>query len=741
MVVQGSPVGAIGLTTLTYEHKWPDRVVERCQLVGHIVGSALLRRHEIREIEGRSQFETLITEFSSRLMNTPGNTDRVTDDILKKLGEFLLVERAGFLEINASRNCVVPTRHWASEGVSNSTHLRYTDVSATFPWLTGKIVANSPVVINDLDQFPSEAAEERRYCETLGIKSFTMVPALLRGKVVAALSLDSFNEHRAWDDKVLQRLRIVADMIAGAQARDKAQREIEEMHLFEQAISRISTDFVNLVPDEVDGKITAALKLVASTLDVDLITLLQPRQLIGYEVTHEWSSKAMPEREFSGIRVEKIFPWLADRLIKGEAIVISSLADFPSEASAERAAMIQAGLESVLWVPFEIRGKVAGHLAINTIRQRTWHDELIPRLRLLGEVFGETMQRRESELALQKSYREIETLKEQLQQENLYLRQEAKLSQNFGDIIGDSATLRAALQKVEQVAATDSTVLILGETGTGKELLARAIHSLSNRKDKIMIKVNCAALPSSLVEAELFGREKGAYTGALSRELGRFEIADESTILLDEIAELPLELQSKLLRVLEDGEFERLGSSTTRKVNVRVLAATNRDLAQAVADKEFREDLYYRLNVFPIELPPLHDRAEDIPQLVWAFVQEFSEMMGKTIDTIPRATMNALKTYSWPGNVRELRNVIERAMIVSPGPRLDVEVPRISGSGSDAASSDRLADIERDHIQSVLNSTAWRIRGQGAAAERLGLKPTTLEARMKKLGIERPVDH
>jgi transcriptional regulator with GAF, ATPase, and Fis domain len=292
------------------------------------------------------------------------------------------------------------------------------------------------------------------------------------------------------------------------------------------------------------------------------------------------------------------------------------------------------------------------------------------------------------------------------------------------------------LIQVEQVAATNSTVLILGETGTGKELLARAIHNASSQKTKIMVKVNCAALPSSLVEAELFGREKGAYTGALTRELGRFEIADGSTIFLDEIGELSLELQAKLLRVLQDGEFERLGSSKTRKVNVRVLAATNRDLARAVENKQFRADLFYRLNVFPITVPPLRDRAEDIPKLVWAFVQEFSASMGKIIESIPATTMDSLKEYSWPGNIRELRNIIERAMIISNGPKLEIKPwtatsPRIGGS------SRRLADIEREHVQSVVEATGWRIRGAGGAAEILGLKPTTLEARMKKLGLQR----
>jgi transcriptional regulator with GAF, ATPase, and Fis domain len=672
-------------------------------------------------------------------MNATSDVDSLIDEILRELGQFLQVDRVGFLDITASRKLLSLRRKWVGEGASDDLG-DYTNVSTRFPWLTRMLVGNASVVINDLDQFPSEAAKERRYCETLGIKSFTMVPAMLGGQVVAALSLDSFKSQRVWSDRILQRLHIVADMIASARAREIAQRKLEELHQFEQAISKVSTGFVNLPAAEVAGKIEAELKFIARMLDVDLITLLQPRR-DGSVVTHEWATQRLGGKGFRGVHVGGVFPWLADNLKEGRTIAISSLAEFPPEASLERAAMTREGLEAVLWVPFRIRGKPAGHIAVNSVTPRPWSVDLIPRLKLLGEVFGEALNRRDAELALETSLRKIAALKEQLQQENVYLREEARLASRHGDIIGDSAALQSVLIKAEQVAPTDSTVLILGETGTGKELLAAAIHGMSTRKERLMVKVNCAALPSSLVEAELFGREKGAYTGALSRELGRFEIADESTILLDEIAELPLELQSKLLRVLEDGEFERLGSSTTRKVNVRVLAATNRDLAQAVADKEFREDLYYRLNVFPIELPPLHDRAEDIPQLVWAFVQEFSEMMGKTIDTIPRATMNALKTYSWPGNVRELRNVIERAMIVSPGPRLDVEVPRISGSGSDTASSDRLADIERDHIQSVLNSTAWRIRGEGAAAERLGLKPTTLEARMKKLGIERPVDH
>jgi transcriptional regulator with GAF, ATPase, and Fis domain len=296
--------------------------------------------------------------------------------------------------------------------------------------------------------------------------------------------------------------------------------------------------------------------------------------------------------------------------------------------------------------------------------------------------------------------------------------------------------MQRVLSQVELVAATGSTVLLLGETGAGKELVARAIHRRSPRQGRPPVKVNCAALPSALVEGELFGREKGAYTGAMTRQAGRFEAADGSTLFLDEVAELPVELQAKLLRVLQDGEFERLGSTKTIKVDVRVIAATNRDLAKEVRAGRFREDLFYRLNVFPIHVPPLRERREDILPLVWAFVREFEATMGKRIETLPRKRADALVAYPWPGNVRELRNVVERAMIVSPGSTLLVDVPVLEGSPPHQTTM-RLEDVERRHILAVLEVTGWRVRGPRGAATRLGLKPTTLEARMAKLGIKR----
>lgn len=348
-------------------------------------------------------------------------------------------------------------------------------------------------------------------------------------------------------------------------------------------------------------------------------------------------------------------------------------------------------------------------------------------------VLRDITQRRQAEEDLRQSYAEIERLKDRLQAEGEYLKAEMRLTQDHGPIIGRSGVIGKVLHLVEQVAPTDSSVLVHGETGTGKELIAQAIHRLSPRHGSVMVKVNCAALPSGLVESELFGREKGAFTGAMTRQVGRFEIADGSTLFLDEIGELPLDLQAKLLRVLESGEFERLGSPRTIKVNVRMIAATNRDLPEAIKQGKFREDLYYRLRVFPIQVPPLRERAEDIPLLVWAFVQEFSSRMGKKITQVPRKTMDVLQRHYWPGNVRELRNVIEHAAIMTTGEVL--RIPALEDGGPAEMSAQTLAEVERRHILLVLERANWHIKGPKGAAAELGLNPGTLYARMKKLGI------
>ncbi|MGI9569722.1 MAG: sigma-54 interaction domain-containing protein, partial [Desulfobulbia bacterium] len=344
--------------------------------------------------------------------------------------------------------------------------------------------------------------------------------------------------------------------------------------------------------------------------------------------------------------------------------------------------------------------------------------------------------RKMAEIELRVAYSEIEQLKNQLEVESAYLQDEIKLEHNFENIIGQSEALKYVLNRVEQVAPLDSPVLIMGETGTGKELMARALHELSTHGKRALVKVNCAALPGELIESELFGREKGAFTGATATQLGRFELAKGSTLFLDEIGELPLELQAKLLRVLESGEFERLGSARTLHSDARIIAATNRVLEEEVRKDRFREDLWYRLKVFPITLPPLRERSEDIPLLVKWFVDELKRKMGKRIAEIPQRTMQMLQRYSWPGNVRELKHAVEGAMITAEGKKLNFDLPQIA----DTAFSDfkSFEQMERDYILRVLKAKNWRIGGEDSAATTLGMHVNTLRGRMKKLGLKKP---
>ena len=387
------------------------------------------------------------------------------------------------------------------------------------------------------------------------------------------------------------------------------------------------------------------------------------------------------------------------------------------------------GLHSFAGYPLKFRWELLGVIAM--FGRRPLSEEEFERLAVFAN---------QAAIAIKNAqlFTEVEQLKNRLEAENLYLREEIKSQHNFEEIIGESQSIMAVLRQIEQVAPTDSTVLIRGDTGTGKELIARAIHHLSPRKTRSLVKVNCGAIPANLVESELFGHEKGSFTGALQRRIGRFELADGGTIFLDEVGELPLDAQVKLLRVLQEREVERIGSGHSTKINVRVMAATNRDLHAAVKAGSFRADLLYRLNVFPIEVPTLSAHASDIPLLVNRFVTKFSSKMGKKIDGVSQATMDRLMKYSWPGNIRELENVIERAMILSDGPMLHIDDVLLHGSSAPLIPvADSLEEVERAHILRVLHDVSWVIEGKQGAATRLGLHPNTLRSRMQKLGIKK----
>jgi PAS domain S-box-containing protein len=520
--------------------------------------------------------------------------------------------------------------------------------------------------------------------------------------------------------------------------RKQVEQALENRLRFERLLSDLSARFVNIPPDRVDSEIYYGLRQILEFFQVDRAGLMRSLpDRSAYQITHGVYSEDVPSVPV-GVELQRtIYPWASEKLVeKHEVVSFSRLDDLPPEANVDKQTYAEWGIRSALDIPIITGGSVVHVIAINSVKsERVWPEELFPRLQLLGEIFVNALERKQTRLELEKRLREIEELKQQLENENIHLHEEVKLLADYTEIVGQSLAMKKVLSQAEQVARTDSTVLIQGETGTGKELLAKAMHRLSSRKDRLLVTVSCASLPPTLIESELFGREKGAYTGALTRMIGRFEVADGSTLFLDEIGEIPLELQGKLLRVLEEGSFERLGSTNTLHVNVRIIAATNRDLGEEVKAGRFRKDLYYRLNVFPIAIPPLRERPEDIPLLVWAFVEKDQKRMGKEIETISKKTMEALQSYSWPGNVRELKNVIEHAMILSKDKSLRVHLPRPGSLETDATQD--LQNMERRHILAVLEKTGWRLSGDGGAAEALGLKRTTLRAKMKKLGIKR----
>ncbi len=504
----------------------------------------------------------------------------------------------------------------------------------------------------------------------------------------------------------------------------------------EALLSDLSTAFINVPVSEVDRKIEQGLQRVVESLGFDRSSIWHfSADNSCLHITHSF---AMPGIKQPPPDVAGQIPVWISMILRGEIFRVTDVDELPDRFWSEKRYCRDqgGGIKSIMFIPASVGGTIVGAITFVSNRvKREWPDELTQRLRLLWEIFANALERKRADQKIQNALAEIRQLKDRLEAENLYLRDQIDVEYKHEEIIGKSEAIRNVLLQVQQVAATGSTVLILGETGAGKELIARAIHNASARKARAMIKVNCAALPAALVEAELFGHEKGAYTGAVTTQIGRFEAANGSTIFLDEIGELPLELQSKLLRVIQEGQFERLGSPKPIKVDVRVIAATNKSLAQAVKEGSFREDLYYRLNVFPISVPPLRDRREDIPLLVWAMVEEFGKVFGKTIERIPRKNMEAMERYHWPGNIRELRNLVERAMILSNGATLVVDVQ--GGSAATAGEPMTIEGMERMHINSVLEKTGWRIRGRNGAAEILGLKPTTLNSRMKKLGIKR----
>jgi formate hydrogenlyase transcriptional activator len=526
----------------------------------------------------------------------------------------------------------------------------------------------------------------------------------------------------------------IVDISERQQAEIAHEASLERQYEFERLMAALSFRFIDAPDEELPVATEKGLEAICRQLGLDRAVFYALHEGVSIDPQVAWAADSCDARDAT-VTDGDGYPWVTSRLLKGHTVTFEHVEELPD--AVDRESFTAAGTRSALLIPVTVDGQIAGVVEFDAVHAaRAWSPEDTRLLEIFAGVLEQVLARQRRDAALRSATEEARQLKDQLQAENQQLLGAARALSGSPRIVGQSDAIRRVLAQIDQVAGTDATVLLLGETGTGKELFATYIHELSARHGRPMVRVNCAAIPATLMESELFGRERGAFTGSLARQIGRFELANHSTIFLDEIGDLTPEVQIKLLRVLEERTIERLGSPQSIEVDVRIIAATHRNLEALMAEQTFRDDLFYRLNVFPIHVPALRERVEDIPLLLSRFVEEFSRTFSKRIDDIDKASIAALQLYSWPGNIRELRNTVERAMIVATGRRLTIPSPRASAAA--LKRSPRLVDVEKEHIRAVLESSAWRIRGADGAASKLGLKPTTLETRMAKLGLRRP---
>lgn len=581
-----------------------------------------------------------------------------------------------------------------------------------------------PLVTRDWSR-ESRFQEYGAFLAQAGIVSTCTLPLIRGPRRLGVLSLGRFYPH-AYDDEEIRFLGLVAGQIG--LAIDAAVNFYVSQRVQDQL--KLILDLTNQVVSNLEFQelLRAASASVRRVMHCDAAAIMladtEARHLRVYALDYPESRGVFTEGALVPIESTPH----GDSFKTGKPAVVNRLdpAEMPPEMYSKASAE---GLHSFCDVPLISKNRLLGVLAVARREENAFGEDEVA---FLTQVANQVAIGVENAL----SYSEIAELKNRLAQEKLYLEDEIRGEMDFEGIVGQSSGLRHVLNLVETVAPSDSTVLLLGETGTGKELIARAIHDSSRRKDRTFVKLNCAAIPTGLLESELFGHERGAFTGAIAQKIGRLELADEGTLFLDEVGDIPLEIQPKLLRALQEREFERLGSSQTKKVNIRLVAATNRDLEKMIENREFRSDLYYRLNVFPIRIPPLRERPEDIPLLVRYFAQKYGRRMEKKIESIPAAAMKKISLWHWPGNIRELENFIERSVILTHGPALQVPIGELGGNGKAAPASSGRESDQRDEILGILRQTKGRVAGPEGAAARLGIKRTTLISRMKKLGID-----
>jgi transcriptional regulator with GAF, ATPase, and Fis domain len=687
----------------------------------------------------------LVAEVSRQFIDLPAQEiDRGIDGALRAIVDALGFDRGILTAVPPQKNALIVTHRYHARPPRRHIEVGDSLPLLALPWSTSQVLAGVDVRVADAAEVAEHAPVDAARLAEAGIRALAGLPVLVDGQVTAALILIA---EQSSELVYLDSLRTVVRIFASALDKKRLDLALASRLRLTEMVGDISRRFIDVPLAEIRKSIDEALQRIAALYEFKravLYELSDDRK--RYSITHRYLAPGIEPTEPTGVEqpIER-FGYVASRLALKQPIVIASEGS-PEEAATERRDLSAGGMTHALVFPLVVGADPLGAVTFSGVSPPD--PMFVEMLGVVGELFTSALHRERVERGLVERIEEISRLKRQIEGERDYLREEVREGRQSGDLVGESPALERLLALVESVASTPATVLIRGESGVGKELIARAIHSRSLRSEEPLVKVNCASVPKELFESEFFGHVRGAFTGALKDRTGRFELADRGTLFLDEVGEIPLDLQAKLLRVLQEKEFERVGAEKTRKVDVRIIAATNRDLAAEAAAGRFRKDLYYRLNVFPIEIPPLRERREDILPLAEHFLKLQRRILARPHLVFSEEHRRRLLAYDWPGNVRELQHVIERAVILSrEGPlRLDLALPAVGAVEATerkerVLTEEALREMERGNLTTALDRCDWRISGAGGAAEMLGLSPSTLRDRMRVFEIQRPKRH
>jgi transcriptional regulator with GAF, ATPase, and Fis domain len=712
------------------------------------IDGALIVVHDVTEkasgvrlLRQKLQMIQLVQRIATHLVDEPvSKLTSTIGSVLELIADHFGLDRAYLFRFSSDMTRVTMTHEHCADGIEPVSHLFQQRPVRDVEPAIARLRARDRFVV---DRVSDLHGAERAMFEKLLARSFAIFPLDFGGGVVGATGFAYIREQHEWQAHEVETLELAMEMIAAAWARQKIDHDLRDRLRFEELLATVSTRLMNAPSEALDAEVTKVLQLVGTRGQFDRMIVFQLDRARSYlALTHEWCREGIGSfrQAMSGLPTEK-FGWPIDRIIQGETIIFN-VDGMPDSAHAVRGVMGRAGVDTIGTTPLTMNGEVWGALSFHLVNRRALDPLLTRQLRLIGETIASVLVRQRVDADKRRAFAELEQLRASAERERDYLREELRPSY----LIGDSEAMEEVLERVDAVAETRATVLLRGESGVGKELFARAIHERSSRKNGPLVKVNCAAVPRDLFESEFFGHVKGAFTGAHRDRVGRFELANGGTLFLDEVGEIPLEQQAKLLRVLQEGQLERVGEDRTRSVDVRVVAATNRDLDAMTRSGLFRQDLFYRLSVFPIHIPPLRDRDDDIVIIARHFLDRQRRSAGRPFLRLSADDERKLRAYDWPGNVRELEHVIERAVLLSRTAPLRLDRALVSAEPavrkrtiSDVVlRADDLRDLERDNIVSALAKANGRVSGDKGAAALLGVRPSTLRDRMRALGVRRP---